>query len=367
MLLLILAAPALGVDRVAATQDPKSGTVYISAYSFPTSRGEVSLFAFQPDGTPLASFGDQGRVVLRGIGGENGVTGNFRMLVDLEGRLVAVAQGDTNTISTITAYRFLPDGRLDPWTGSNGTTIVTAEADDISTSAIALDRAGNLFVAYTAYGTTFGITTAPEQRRQEVALIKLRARDFSRERSFGTNGIASHVLGAGRGRVAISVLPSGAIHLTNSLLRGLDDRATISYLTVLDERGGRAEPTRRLPVVSKPAEGRYAEIFVDPSTEQVVYLNERRPGRARMSFYPPWMAGTVDRTSRVSLAPQSDVSAHLAADQKTLFVIGRDKVCGSAIRVVAFRDAEEVGAVTVPGVYSPAPTENTCALLLSKQ
>jgi uncharacterized delta-60 repeat protein len=116
-----VAAVGSGDDAARAIAVQPDGRIVVAGLSQQRQAGaDFAMLRFMPDGTPDASFGQQGRV-LTDFGGDSDRA--FALLVQPDGRIVAAGQTNVNGATTgldFALARYLADGRLDAGFGSGG-------------------------------------------------------------------------------------------------------------------------------------------------------------------------------------------------------------------------------------------------------
>ncbi len=105
----------------------------------------LAVWRFNPDGTPDTMFNSTGRAAPSGIGGEGSGSAGASLVIDSDGRIVAVgAVGHSMAI-----WRFNDDGTLDTTFNSTGyvTQYDPSVEYDASGGALCLDSGGRILVA----------------------------------------------------------------------------------------------------------------------------------------------------------------------------------------------------------------------------
>jgi len=186
------------VARAIAVQS--DGRIVVAGLSYQcTADYDFTLVRFMPDGTPDASFGEQGRVTTD-FGGDSNRA--FALLLMPDGRIVAGGQSNVQRGSTGVDFalaRYLADRRLDTSFGTSGKVVASILPGSTSdmVRGLALQTVQGS-VRLLAVGGEGGFTAA---RFTEAGAL---------DTSFGNGGKVSGLFGVSIGSAhAVAVLPSG--------------------------------------------------------------------------------------------------------------------------------------------------------------
>jgi len=164
------------------------GRIVVAASPTYRGTGTVSLARYRSDGTPDASFSENGWVDLPWVGRA------FAVAVQPDGKILSFGAGARRGIALA---RYLPNGDLDPAFGTDGL-VTTSPGPDRSTAyALGIQPDGRIVVAGGAAGA--------------VLLARFEA-DGTADRAFGSNGLVTARFAPGPNiAYALVIQPDGGI------------------------------------------------------------------------------------------------------------------------------------------------------------
>lgn len=143
-------------------------------------------------------------------------------LVQPDGRIVTAGQAKVNGIDVILANRFNADGSLDTGFGTNGTVTVPVGAAAGMDSGAALVRQGD--------GKLVLVGTGTVSAGMHFTAVRLTS-NGARDKSFGTQGIATVPIGRTSIANAVVVQPDGRIVISGGAIFGSEVRYAVTRLT----------------------------------------------------------------------------------------------------------------------------------------
>jgi uncharacterized delta-60 repeat protein len=169
----------------------------------------AAIARLNPNGTLDRSFGRRGRVVVKVPDGIKGYDAPWRVAVTPLGRLVMAgwverkASGNYRTL----AMRLLPNGARDHSFGGDGIVVVDADGIDNWSYGLALDGAKPVLGLHL--------------QTSAAGILRLKP-NGARDRSFGGDGVAAHMLADAWEVSGVAVLPDHRIVASNGLSGGPD-------------------------------------------------------------------------------------------------------------------------------------------------
>lgn len=290
------------VARAIAVQP--DGRIVVAGLSYQgTADYDFTLVRFMPDGSPDASFGNQGRV-LSDFGGDSDRA--FALLLMPDGRIVAGGQTNVNRASTGVDFalaRYLADGRLDPSFGSGGKVvapILPGSTGDM-VRGLALQTVGGS-ARLLAVGGDGDFTAA---RFTEAGLL---------DNSFGNGGKVAGLFGVSIGSAhAVTVLPSG-----ESVIAG---HVGHDYAAVRLTPAGQLDPS-----FGPARDGRFRHAMSASNWDEATAITRQSDGRLLLGGWVYTGVGTegdfgvlrlnADGTLDTGFG-QAGVMTHAAAGSKT--------------------------------------------------
>lgn len=177
----------------------RDGKTVAAGLTFQLFNGQFSsrfaLVRYHRNGDLDTSFGDGGKVVTA-IGDSAGVND---LLLQHDGKLIAVGTAHRSPDSVFAVARYHPDGRLDTGFGEGGTVTTRFNGNDFAYDAV-LQPDGKLVIA----GATHGFASA------SFALARYH-RDGTLDASFGSGGkVLTHFAGGGQA-LSLARQPDGGL------------------------------------------------------------------------------------------------------------------------------------------------------------
>jgi uncharacterized delta-60 repeat protein len=290
------------VARAIAVQ--ADGRIVVAGLSYQrTADYDFTLMRFMPDGTPDASFGDQGRVVTD-FGGDSDRA--FALLLMPDGRIVAGGQSNVNRSSTGVDFalaRYLANGQLDASFGNGGKVVAAilpgSTSDMVRGLALqTVDGAARIL----AVGGEGDFTAA---RFTESGAL---------DAGFGNAGRVSGLFGVSIGGAhAVTVLPTGEAVIAGHV--GHDYAA--ARLTI----GGQLDPR-----FGPAADGRFRHAMSTTNWDEATAIARQADGRLLLGGWVYSGNGTAGDFGVLRLTAegtldasfgQAGVMTHAAASDRT--------------------------------------------------
>ncbi len=177
----------------------------------------IALARRMPDGSPDSTFGADGRVVVASSSGATAVA------LQPDGRLVVADENSQ-------VHRLNGSGSIDSTFGAAGRVVLAIGTIQSTASCVAVQPDGRIVV---------GLTFNSSPSRTAIAVARLLS-NGDRDASFGTNGVATFVVGSGSAEVhALRVLSDGRIVVVGT---GVDFGGA-GFLTLRLQSGGALDPS----------------------------------------------------------------------------------------------------------------------------
>jgi uncharacterized delta-60 repeat protein len=176
----------------------------VDAYS---NGSNPAVLRLDPDGTPDATFGDHGRVMVKVPDGHRGYDSPWRVVAQAHGKLAMsgwLERPSGGNYKTL-AMRLRSNGSLDPTFSGDGWTAV--DVDGVDNYAYGMDTDGNKIV--------LGVHTSAS----DAAFVRLNA-DGTRDSTFDGDGVVTHTLSVGWEVRALVVAPDHRIIGVNGFNSG---------------------------------------------------------------------------------------------------------------------------------------------------
>ena len=172
-----------------------------------STRGDIAVVRYRPDGTVDPSFGTGGRV-FTDFGRGDGLSD---LVVQLDGKILAggatTPRGGSPNESVFALARYRPDGRLDPRFGSRGK-VTTDLPGTLGTAALALQPDGEIVAV--------GTVTRPALRPSSRLVVARYNVDGQLDPGFGVGGVVTTAFRGESGAADVVLQTDGRIVVVGS-------------------------------------------------------------------------------------------------------------------------------------------------------
>jgi len=203
-------AGTTGDDLAKGVITDRNNNIYATGTSYDGTSAFMTLWKCKEDGTPDASFGDNGVVVSRIQGGsEYSQEGGEDLVTDSQGNILVIGYFSAisgNTTSKAYIWKYTPGGALMTTFGNNGILVIDLGDRDERFEDIELDAHDNIFIV--------------GSYNNKAAILKFDSRGVFCQ-DFGVNGVSTGFR-TGVKFVALAIAPGGAIYCTGYDYLGYD-------------------------------------------------------------------------------------------------------------------------------------------------